>query len=302
VTRTEVAMPPGSLWAAVVRRTRHALATGALRSVATTEQVIEDAGIRFLVRSVSSLERKPEGYKPAESRPGPARNPFLPYEQDLFVADVSDSHVALLNKFPVISHHLLIVTRAYEPQEALLTAKDFQALAACMEQMDGLAFYNGGAEAGASQPHKHLQIVPLPMGRDGPPVPIESLLEAAPADAKPDRVPGLPFRHSFVRLNSALFSKLDLAAQVLAEYYRALCDFSGVGVRLEGGVPYQTSPYNLLLTRGWMLVVPRACESAAGISVNALGFAGSMFVKTPEQAEQVARRGPMTMLREVALP
>lgn len=295
-------MPPGSLWPAIVQRTRHALAAGALRPVTTTEQVIEDAGIRFLIRSVSSLERKPHGYQPGESPPAAARDPFLPYEQDLFVAGVSATHVALLNKFPVISHHLLIVTRAYEPQEALLTAGDFQALAACMEQMDGLALYNGGAEAGASQPHKHLQIVPLPMSRDGPPVPIEPLLEAAPADAKPDRVPGLPFRHSFVRLNSALFNKLDLAAQVLAEYYRALCEATGVGATLEAGTPHQTIPYNLLLTREWMLVVPRKCESAAGISVNALGFAGSMFVKTPEQVEQVVRRGPMTLLREVALP
>ena len=298
----KIALSPGTLWPAIVQRTRHALANQALRPIETAERVIDDGGVRFLVRSVASLKHKPKDSAPVRSHEAPPRNPFLPYEQDLFVADVSPTHVALLNKFPVLAHHLLIVTRAYEPQEALLTPEDFQALAACMEQMHGLAFYNGGSEAGASQPHKHLQIVPLPLSRDGAPVPIEPLLACAPADARPDRVPGLPFLHSFVRLNSALFNKLDVAAEVLAQYYRALRDATGVGAQLEAGTAHQTVPYNLLLTREWMLLVPRAGELAAGISVNALGFAGSLFVNTPEQVEQVERIGPMGMLRQVTMP
>ena len=34
---------------------------------------------------------------------------------------------------------------------------------AILAEFDGLGFYNGGETAGASQPHKHLQIVPLPL-------------------------------------------------------------------------------------------------------------------------------------------
>ncbi|NIO40609.1 MAG: phosphorylase, partial [Burkholderiales bacterium] len=40
-----------------------------------------------------------------------AMNPFLPYGKDLFVSDISETHLALLNKFNVIDYHLLIVTR-----------------------------------------------------------------------------------------------------------------------------------------------------------------------------------------------
>jgi len=301
MTLPKVALAPGTLWPTIVRRTHHALATQALRPIETAERVIEDGGVRFLVRSVAGLKHKPKGTAPTRSHDAPARNPFLPYEQDLFVADVSATHLVLLNKFPVLSHHVLIVTRAYEPQEALLTLEDFQALAVCMEQMRGLAFYNGGSQAGASQPHKHLQIVPLPLGGDGPSVPIEPLLAAAPADVGPDRAPGLAFLHSFVRLNTAIFTQADVAAEVLAQYYRALRDATGVGAQLEAGTLHQTVPYNLLLTREWMLLVPRAGELAAGISVNALGFAGSLFVKTPAQVEQVARIGPMAMLRQVTI-
>lgn len=43
--------------------------------------------------------------------------------------------------------------------------------------------------------------------------------------------------------------------------------------------------------------VPRTRECHADISVNALGFAGSLFVTTPEQMERVAASGPLEWLR-----
>lgn len=53
-----------------------------------------------------------------------------PYDPDLFVADVSDTNLALLNKFSVFDHHLLVVTCRFEEQETLLDIADFQALSA----------------------------------------------------------------------------------------------------------------------------------------------------------------------------
>ena len=68
---------------------------------------------------------------------GEDENPFLPYDEELFVADLSDTHVALLNKYNVLDHHLLLVTRAFEEQESLLTRGDFEALAARLIEMRG---------------------------------------------------------------------------------------------------------------------------------------------------------------------
>lgn len=78
-------------------------------------------------------------------------NPFLPYDPNLFVAEVSPTHVALLNKFNVVDHHLVIVTRAFEPQEALLTREDCEALLLCLAEIDGVAFYNAGSSRGQSE-------------------------------------------------------------------------------------------------------------------------------------------------------
>ncbi|CAE6730432.1 hypothetical protein R69927_01790 [Paraburkholderia domus] len=296
-------LQPGTLWPAILRQTEHALRCGALRPIETIQTLIEEAGVRFLVRQVSSLARK-EKARQAPKEAGAtcnAVNPFLPYDPDLFVADISDSHVALLNKFNVIDRHLLIVTRRFKSQEALLDLADFAALAACMAEFDGLGFYNGGADAGASQQHKHLQIVPLPLGESGPPIPIESVLESACMEGPIGKLPGLPFRHAFGRLESAPAASKH-AAHAAFDCYHALFEAAGLRAIEVNGELHQSAPYNLLVAPRWMLLVPRSSERVEGISVNALGFAGSLFVRDAEQMQVIRRLGPMTALQRVAVP
>jgi len=64
----------------------------------------------------------------------------------------------------------------------------------------------------------------------------------------------------------------------------------------------QSMPYCFLTTREWMLLVPRTQESFADISLNALAFAGSLFVRNEEQLERLRATGPMNALRTVTLP
>lgn len=290
-------LQPGTLWPAILRQTEHALRRGALRPIETVQTVLEERGIRFLVRQVSSLARKEETRQARKVEV----NPFLPYDPDLFVADISDTHLALLNKFNVIDHHLLIVTRSFKPQEALLEFADFVALAACMAEFDGLGFYNGGAESGASQRHKHLQIVPLPLGASGPPLPIESVLGPGGMEGPISTVPGLPFLHAFARLELAPAASRH-AAHAAFDCYHALLEATGLRAIEVNGELHQSAPYNLLVTRQWMLLVPRYSECVEGISVNALGFAGSLFVRDAAQMEVIKRLGPMSVLQRVAIP
>lgn len=290
-------LQPGSLWPALVERSGHALACGAMQPVETSEEIVHDAGVDFLVRRLSSLEHKEEAKQAAK----PA-NPFLPHEPDLFVADISASHFALLNKFNVIAHHLLIVTRRFVDQETLIDADDFHALAACMREIDGLAIYNGGPVGGASQPHKHLQLVPLPFIEQGPPVPMEVLFGAAAGRTGMLRVPGLPFRHAFAWLDAGCFGDIESAAVRLEGVYRALLAAAGLGGMRVGSEERQSAPYNLLATRRWMLLVPRSREHYDSVPVNSLGYAGSMFVRDEAQRRMLKAAGPMGVLAAVALP
>jgi len=290
-------LQPGTLWPAILHQTEHALRRGALRPIETTQTLIEDHRIPFLIRQVSSLAHKEQARQAGNAalRDQRAANPFLPYDADLFVADLSDTHVALFNKFNVIDHHLLIVTRNFRSQEALLDLADFTALSACMAEFDGLGFYNGGASAGASQPHKHLQIVPLPLGESGPALPIESVLASARMAGSIGTIPGLPFRHAFAHLNQAC------AASAL-DCYRTLLEATRLRAIEVNGELHQSAPYNVLVTRQWMLLVPRSSECAEGISVNALGFAGSFFVRDVAQMEVIRQLGPLTLLQHVGIP
>ncbi len=294
---------PGTLWEVVVRRTHHALACGALRPIETETEFVEQGGVRFAVRVAASLARKDAARGQAEQaqQPGRAADPFLPYEQDLFVAEVSGTHLCLLNKFNVIDHHLLIVTRHFEDQELLLTPADFEALWACMAEFEALGFYNGGMAAGASQHHKHLQMVPLPLTEEGPRIPIEPLLAAAKFRESIGTVPGLPFVHAFTRIDPGLIKDPVAAARVTHMHYRIMLEAAGLGaVQTPEGLR-QSAPYNLLVVRTWMLLVPRTREFFNGISVNALGYAGSLFVRDREQLDIVRAQGPMSVLREVSI-
>ena len=289
----------GTLWPAMRACRDHALATGALLPIATESSVIEDSGWRFAVRRVTSLARKATTPASPHGVGASPANPFLPCDPALRVADVGSTHVALLNKFPVLPDHLLLVTRAFVPQEALLDDDDFLALAACMGELDGLAFYNGGATAGASQPHKHLQLVPLPLAEGLPDVPIAA---AYAPGGRPHGLTPLPFRHAFVSLPAMPWRDPAPPARAMAARYAELLAVAGIGTSWVDGRPHQATPYNLLVTRHWMLVVPRRRECCAALSLNALAFGGALFVRDEHEDATVRRMGPLALLREVGVP
>jgi sulfate adenylyltransferase (ADP) / ATP adenylyltransferase len=62
----------------------------------------------------------------------------------------------------------------------------------------------------------------------------------------------------------------------------------------------QVFPYNLLITRQWMVLICRSQDNYQSIPVNSLGFAGSLLVKNQAQLALLKSLGPMTVLKHVA--
>ena len=288
----KILLVPGTLWTSVKKTTELALNSGALKSIPTALEIVEQDGIKFMIRILANLNRKQadkEKQKQQISKTGKEFNPFLPYEQDLFVTDISPTHVCLLNKFNVVDNHLLIITRIFEQQETLLTLEDFTAMWACLGEFEGLVFYNGGKLAGASQPHKHLQIVPF----SETDIPISPLLKPAKLENNMGTIREFPFLHAFTHLHSGENPKVTL------EKYHTL--LRTVGIKpLENNL--QSAAYNLLITRKWMLIVPRKQEELAEISINSLGFAGALLVKNQQQMELLKNINPINILTNVAFP
>lgn len=293
-------LKPGTLWARVIEKTDHALRCGALQPIPTKYEFVEQGRIQFLVRTLANLVRKDEAKQQEKATTGKEFNPFLPYDEDLFVADISDTHVCLLNKFNVIDHHLLIVTRSFEEQETWLTLEDFQAMWVCLCETEGLAFYNAGKTAGASQRHKHLQLIPLPLVSTGPKVPIEPALGSATFQGCVGTTSDFPFVHAIARLDSCWTQSPSAAAEVTLERYYTL--LRAVGLHGVEGSQRQTGAYNLLVTRQWMLLVPRTQEYFQSISINSLGFAGALLVRDEQQMKLLKDYGPLSTLRHVAVP
>ena len=137
-----VAFERGTLRRSVRARSQRAWERGALERIPAEIEMIEDCGVEFLVRVAAGVRAVQRAHA---ARAGERTNPFLPYDEDLFVADVSETHVCLLNKFNVVDDHLLIVTRAFESQEDPLRLADFEA-----------PLYNADLEDGAGIPQSVL--------------------------------------------------------------------------------------------------------------------------------------------------
>jgi len=291
---------PGTLWARVQAVTERALASGALLPIPTDFEYVEDGGFRFLVRILQHLARKPRAAVVSDPSASARPNPFLPFEPALYVADASPTHVCLLNKFNVVERHLLVVTRAFESQETPLTQQDFEALWTCLGEADCLGFYNSGAIAGASQPHKHLQLMPLPLDPSGKSLPIAPRMDIPANAGDVVRLDTLPFAHAIAALDAEGSAEVRQTAAWTLDLYRRLLDAIGVAWP-AAGARFATA-YNLLVTRHWMLVVPRTRECYESISCNALAFAGAWLVKDRAQLAMLQRAGPRAGLRWVSEP
>ena len=280
----------GDLWGAIARRSGAARAIGALEPIATESFPAYDGGIPFVVRIADGLAAR---RRRLAARSDDRSNPFLPADPELVVGTVGESHLCVLNKFPVIEHHALIITRDFQDQEAPLDRSDFAALWTCLRE-GGLAFYNAGAAAGASERHRHLQLVPTPIADPPLATPFDAVQADAHFDAGIGRVGSLPFLHGLGRLRAIANQPPAEAAEVLLGLYRQLARAFGC---LRHG-----QPYNLLVCRDWMLIVPRARAQWRGVSVNGLGFAGALMVPGREELEVLRREGPLRVLAHVAVP
>ena len=249
-------------WSEAEKVTRLALAEGSLVPIATDPSEFEQNGIHYVLHTKNENAAK----KIAQTQN--PENPFFPYEQDMFVGSAGDSHVCLLNKFPVLSPHLLICSRTFVEQVQPLTIIDFKAWLLGFDDPDILGFYNGGTKAGASQHHRHMQLVKTV-------VPMEEKFFSRK----------LPFRHWFIRLEN-----MD-AVDLFNAYQRGM---NQLGLFGES----ECHPHNLLMTMNWMLIVPRSKESLNGIFVNGLNYAGFFLIKNNEKAKYLKDYGLLRVLIE----
>lgn len=287
----------GSWMEAVDARSASALADGVLVPVQSEEMEVVENGMRFVLRWVSSLAAK-DAVKKEVAIPGgprdPAFNPFLNPDPALTVGPVGEVHVAILNKFPLCARHLVLARRDFEEQLTPLARVDFDALATIMVEAGGLGLYNGGVEAGASQRHKHVQWIPEAPGNAS----LKLYLPGLPADAAPltvARHPALAMKHCFVRVECGEGVAVARAGASMHAGFERACADLGLAPGAEGLLP----PCNLLVSDGWLLLLPRSREHFEGISFSAVCFGGTLYTRHRDQIDAIREVGPLQAMAAV---
>ncbi len=267
-----------------LERSQRALARGALVPLAT-ERVEQPGQGPFVLRRL--LSATPKHLRSA----GPKPNPFLPWDPDLEVERLADTHLVLLNKYPVQEGHLLLITQRWAPQAGWLDSGDWNALHQIDQDSPGLWFFNSCAAAGASQPHRHLQL--LPRGPEQLVCPLQPWIEAQLAGEGP----AWPWRYRLSRRRAQ--GEADGAVE-LEQLYRQHLQELELGEPQRDPAPRR--PYNLLIGPDWVLTVERIQEHWAGFSINALGFAGYLLITQGSDLDWLQRHGPWELLQAVAAP
>ena len=273
-------MSAETYWQAALRRSEAARACGALVPLGTELLQLPELFPFVLRRLVSATPRHLRAG-------GPKPNPFLPWEPELEVARLGSSHLLLLNKYPVQPAHLLLITQQWQPQAGWLQAEDWAAVSTVMADTGGLWFFNSCATAGASQPHRHLQLLPRSKGESSCP------LAATYRDLLQGSKDRLPWAYAI----SAREDHSGAGADLPMLYDRHAREL-GLGTRALDPRPRQA--YNLLFDHDWFVTIRRQREHGAGFSINGLGFAGYLLLTPRSDLRWLQDHGPWNLLATVA--
>ena len=134
-----------------------------------------------------------------------------------------------------------------------------------------------------SQPHKHVQFIPLPPPNEFTPFP-DTLTK--------DNDKTLPFQHYVSRLPA------NKDPSTLFRTYQQLI-WNMQKFNLSTG----SLSYNFVMTTEWMFISPRSKDDYQGegykIGVNSTGMIGLLLTKSREESQFVERIGPLTILSYV---
>ncbi|KAF5321575.1 hypothetical protein D9619_001543 [Psilocybe cf. subviscida] len=301
------------------------LASGDLFFFPSTVEKHTESTVEYQIRLCPALQHKPTLPTPHFEPPAsPTKkdksfDPFAPpYNENLYVAELKDEEsnedfVILLNKYSVVPQHFLMVTKDFKSQGSPLMPSElvqtYLLLSAARKTgKKFFAFYNCGDNSGASQAHKHIQFIPLAEGEDGPPVEVLAKKAQISFPDRPFSLQQLSYANHCYRFPSGLadFSP-DQLEGVMADAFLKLLDLAISTIRHDPDYPVGNPSYNVVITLDHMHIIPRRQENyilesnGEKVSVNALGFAGMLLVKSDEEMEDVKRETISKILRGVGL-
>ncbi|EGC28455.1 hypothetical protein DICPUDRAFT_44241 [Dictyostelium purpureum] len=362
------------MWDKIIKVSERATTLGSIEKIESTPMIINENGVNFVVSVAKSLLKRPFNYpKPntdnnnnnscnisnessiinnnnnnnnnnninntQKTETTPKKkfiDPFLPCDKDLFVQELYDRHNLVLNKYNVSNYHSIIATKEFENQTDPLNEFDFKAIWKCIRECNMLCFFNCGPNSGASQPHKHVQLLTTPFVAEEPHLkcPMESLfLKYKDQYETIVQIDQLPFKTAAIYYDPKKieqFEKLEFnnnqqnsyeLSNYLKNQYNSLLNHLDLN-NDDSNTPSKTinsideivnnqssmeeqcklKSYNFIMTKDWMFIVPRKNYQSNGISINSVGFTGAVLVRKDEELETLKSKGIISILKDVSFP
>lgn len=276
-----------------------ALADGHVQMTPATSTVEHVDGVPYQLLKIESLVHRTE-------KGTLQGNPFESPEPELTVLpSYADAYRLVLNKFPVVPQHFLMVTQQFALQNSPLTPPDLGAVYAllCRLNQSGastrwFAFYNCGQELGMLQPHKHVQFMPFPQGFSPFPEQLAHERFLPSSSREPLQHPKVPFAHYI-----AGFENID-SEDDLGMYYSALMQRTLTSLRDDESV--ELVLYNVVMTDKWMMMVPRKrayiVDGDHRLGINLCGTVGLVLTKNQDLYDWVLKEGITSVLARIGFP
>ncbi|KAL0237085.1 hypothetical protein PCE1_000482 [Barthelona sp. PCE] len=255
-------------------------------------------------------------------QPKPPYDPFLVPESELFldiplIENVEPSHeyYCLMNKYPACPRHFLLLTSDFMPQFLPPNEVELRMLHAFTRHPEYVGFINIGCESGASQPHRHFQLINTEVFGNIEHVPIDMALRTWDRElvqGSVEKCTELQFLHCFVDIR-------DMSIDDIITNYHIMMDSVGLPSTWDAYNEIITPPniehtwlnynfkiykyvnvpsYNFIMTGEFMLVVPRTSAKSSVCPMNSLPFLGSFFTRDREQNEAMRFRVASELLAE----
>jgi ATP adenylyltransferase/5',5'''-P-1,P-4-tetraphosphate phosphorylase II len=227
-------------------------------------------------------------HKEADDRPvcfGPGSD--IAFENSkLLVNTINGTHLLVISKFCVFRPHLMLLTvDSYRRQRTPLQLDDIAAACLVLTSVGTphFAFYNCTPAAGSSREHKHVQLLPKP-GHFFPDEP----------DYNQNKI---PFQHFYRNLRSIDMASSSGQSEVL-EIYLELLAMTKQALSASGDVV----SHNVVLVKEWIVVIPRRSNNYNGVTANAAGMMGYVWLANESSLEGWKTNGLTKVLPQLGLP
>jgi len=268
-------------WEKALQKTRISISSKSLFPLKTkdiTKKLYK--GDDFIIRELDITKFK------TNSSIGPKINPFKPWENILEIGSIGNDHQLILNKYPVQLGHILLITNGWKEQNGWIDIQDWEAIKEVNKDTTGLWFFNSGPLAGASQPHRHIQ-----------------LLRRDPSEIS------CPRENWFLNFSNATHENERFCKNIIIKKFSKSFNeeniyniYKDLSFKLGLGEPKIDKkpryPYNMIFTNKWIVLIRRKTDNLFGISINALGFAGYILVTEKSDIKYLKKFGPENLLEK----